>query len=357
MKLNAVVFSYGDKKAVRDFLALPKRLYAENELMQSRSDEVALLRGTHTLSGYFTVKPILVYRDGKAVSRAVITLYPDDSAAYLGFFESENDSLVVKLLFDTAFGIASDNSRTEITGPVDCSFWIRYRFKTDRFEPPYTGEPYNKDYYPRLWEENGFSVSQKYSSNHYAVVDSDKGCEKYAARLEEKLRDGYLIISPARGELSKTLHEVYALLIELYSDFPAYKRITEDEFCEMFGYLKSIVDCSMLKMAYYGGKPVGFYISVPNYKNGVYGTLHPLKLVRILKERKKPRSYVMLYMGVDHDHRGLGKAFAEVIRRELKQRAVPSVGALIRQGNLNEDYMEQFRDFQYGYALYSKKIR
>lgn len=355
MTLKELVFSNNDKKAVKDFLSLPKRLYPRNELTQNKSEELALLCGTHILSRYFSVVPILVYRDSKAVSRAVVTLYPDDDTAYLGFFESKNDPAAAKLLFDTAIKISAENGKNRITGPVDCSFWIKYRLKTDCFYSPYTGEPYNKDYYPELWEKNGFTVLQKYSSNHYIVVNNDNGCEKYAQRLEEKLQGGYVIKCPSPDEFDKTLHEVYAMIIELYSDFPAYKKISEDEFCCMFSYLKSVVNYSMIKMAYFDDKPVGFYISVPNYGNDVYGKLNIPKIICILKEKKKPRSYVMLYMGVDRSHRGLGKAFAEIIRQELKKQAVPSIGALIRHGNCNQDYMEQFRDYKYGYTLYSRR--
>lgn len=356
MKLNAVTFTSDDKQRIKDFLALPKRIYAPNELMQNETDEAALLGGTHILSHYFTVTPILIYRGKKAVSRAVVTVYPDDTAAYIGFFESEDDSAAAKLLFDTAAGIAEQNSLAEITGPVDCSFWIKYRLKTNRFGSPYTGEPYNKSYYPKLWEESGFSVCQKYSSNHYMIVGGDEGCEKYSDRLTEKLSAGYEIKSPRPEDFGKVLREVYALLIELYSGFPAYKRISESEFCAMYKYLSSVLNYSMVKMAYYDKKAVGFFISVPNYGNSVYGKIYPWQLLKILAEKRKPRSYVMLYMGVDQEHRGLGKALAEAIRRELKEQGVPSVGALIRSGNSNKDYMAQLIDFEYEYALLSKKL-
>lgn len=356
MNLTTVIFDADNQKCIKDFLTLPKRIYAKNELMQNESDEAALLNGTHILSSYFTVAPILIYRGGTAVSRAVVTVYPDDSTAYLGFFESENDSEAAKLLFEAAAQIAKKNSLTEIIGPVDCSFWIKYRLKTNRFGNPYTGEPYNKPYYLKLWEENGFSIGQKYFSNHYMTVENDKDCEKYSDRLSEKLAAGYEIKSPRPEDFDKTLREVYTLLIELYSSFPAYKRITEEEFCAMFGYLKTILNYSMVKMAYFNKTAVGFFISVPNFGNTVYGKLSPRKLFKILREKKKPLSYVMLYMGVDQNHRGLGKALAETIRRELQTQGVPSVGALIRSGNCNKDYMEHLIDFEYEYALLKKSL-
>lgn len=356
MSLEAVVFSSDDKKRLKDFLGLPKRLYGSGELMQNRTDEEALLRGTHILSKYFKAVPILVYSGKKAVSRAAVTIYPDDSTAYVGLFESEDDSAAAKLLFDTAVHVAKENSAVEITGPVDCSFWLRYRLKTNRFGSPYTGEPYNKDYYLKLWEENGFKECQKYFSNHYAAVENDEGCEKYGERLAEAVGAGYEIKSPSPESFDRTLREVYSLLIELYSGFPTYKRISEDEFCAMFGYLRSILDYGMVKMAYFNKKAVGFFISIPDYGSSVYGKLYPRKLLKILSQKKNPHSYVMLYMGVDSGHRGLGKALAEAVRIELKKRRVPSVGALIRSGNINKDYMAQLIDFEYEYILLKKVL-
>ncbi len=356
MSLEAVIFNSDDKKRMNNFLGLPKHIYGSGELMQNLTDEASLLDGTHILSKYFKVIPILVYRGKKAVSRAVVTIYPDDNTAYIGFFESIDDSAAAKLLFDTAAQVAKENSAAEITGPVDCSFWLRYRLKINHFGSPYTGEPYNKDYYLKLWEENGFKEYQKYFSNHYIAVENDNGCEKYAERLANAISAGYEIKSPDSESFDKTLREVYSLLIELYSSFPAYKRISESEFCAMFGYLKSILDYSMVKMAYFNKNAVGFFISIPDYGNSVYGKLYPWKLFKVISEKKNPRSYVMLYMGVDKEHCGLGKALAESVRVELKKRCVPSVGALIRSGNINKDYMAQLIDFEYEYVLLKKVL-
>ena len=64
----------------------------------------------------------------------------------------------------------------------------------------------------------------------------------------------------------------------------------------------------------------------------------------------------MLYMGVDTEHRGLGKALAEAIRSELKNEGVPSIGALIRDGNINKDYFSSLIDFEYEYILLEKVL-
>lgn len=356
MSLNAVIFGPRSKEHIQEFLDLPTRIYAKQELIQNVKDERAILEGRHVLSHYFTATPILIYEDGRAVSRGIVTIYPDDDTAYLGYFESENNSAAAGLLFHTALGMVREQGVKGIVGPVDCSFWIKYRLKTNRFGNPYTGEPYNKDYYLRLWEENGFQVWEQYVSNHYMAVKSDENCEKYIERLAKMLEAGYEIKSPKAKEFRKTLGEVYGLLIELYSSFPAYKRITEGEFRKLFKYLKSILNYSMVKMAYYEGKAVGFFISVPNFGNAVYGKIYPWKLPKLLSQKKKPESYVMLYMGADAQHRGLGRALVEAIRMELKTQQVPSVGALIRSNNSSRNYVGQLIDFEYEYVLLERRL-
>lgn len=85
MSMRAVIFGPRSEEYIRDFVALPKRIYVKEELMQNEKEERAILKGTHVLSRYFTVTPILVYEDERAVSRGIVTVYPDDDVAYFGF--------------------------------------------------------------------------------------------------------------------------------------------------------------------------------------------------------------------------------------------------------------------------------
>lgn len=346
-----------EKEFVKKFTELPGRFYAKNEIVQNKKEEIAILTGTHVLSHYFTVTGILVLDENKqAVSRAILTFYEEDENAYLGFFESVDDEGAAKLLLEKAEEVAKKKGYKAVVGPVDTSFFIKYRLKTNHFDKYYTGEPYNKDYYLKLWQAAGYEISETYFSNHYKKVPQDIKNEKFAERLKEKEAEGYVIKSPTKEDFDDSLLEVYDLLIELYSSFPVYKRITKEEFTELFGYLKSIIRYNMIKMAYYKGKTVGFFISIPNYKNVVYGKLTFFDILKILKIKAKPKDYVMLYMGVDFSHKGLGKAMAEAIKEELKVSQVPSLGALIRKGNINKDYFEELIDFEYEYVLLKKEL-
>lgn len=356
MNYRVIAFTK-EENYIRKFLELPGRLYSKKEITQKPEEEMEILKGTHILSHYFTVRPFLVLDEHDTpVSRVLLTLYPDDRDAYLGFFESENNEEAAALLLEKAEETAVSLNCTRIVGPVDASFWIRYRFKVSCFEHTYTGEPCNKNYYAALWQKAGYETVERYSSNHYRKVERTHSNPLYSSRLAEKLREGYRIVSPSRQTFDRMFHEVYDLLIELYQTFPAYKRISREEFVSLYSYLKLLVRYPMVKMAYYQDKAVGFFISIPDYQNTVCQKLTPITVFRILLTRARPKSYVMLYMGIDDAHHGLGKAMAEAIKEELSLCGLPSVGALIRQGNVNRDYFRELIDYEYEYVLLGKSL-
>lgn len=353
MSLSAVIFGPRSKEYIREFLDLPSRIYARQELMQDAEEERKLLEGRHVLSHYFTVTPILIYEDRRAVSRGILTVYPDEDRAFLGFFESENNAAAAGLLFHTALGLARDRGLKAVIGPVDCSFWLKYRLKTNRFNNPYTGEPYNKDYYLRLWEENGFQVSEQYASSHYVAIKGDESGVKYMGGLEEK---GYMIKSPKAGEFYRMMKDIYRLQAELYGDAPAYMSITWREFRRLIRQLRFLLNYSAVKMAYHEGKAVGYFVCVPNFGNAVYGKRRLWKLPGLLARRRKPESYVMLSVGVDAGHQELARALAEAVHTELKRQQASSSGPLIRRGSGDEEHTGWLADYAYEYVLLERRI-
>ena len=345
-----------EKEGIKKFISLPKKLYSSKDNMESPSQMKSLLEGTHPLSKYFELDAYLIMRDGETVGRFAITTYENDPTAYLGFFECINDKEVSAFLFNEAERISKEKKCSVIVGPVDASFWLKYRLKINKFDlPPYTGEPYNKDYYLDLFKNSGYEVCEHYTSSAFRSVGEDYVNEKFENRYKEFLAQGYVIESPKIEEYEKAVGEVYTLITELYSDFPIYKNLSKEDFCEMFKSYKTIMNMSMTKMAYYDGKAVGFYISLPDYGNRVYHA-GLLDIPGILKTRKHPDKYVMLYMGVDRNHRGLGKALVYAIMKELMQSGLPSIGALARDGKVTQNYAEEDKTDIYEYVLLKHEL-
>ena len=358
MKFKAVCFDPRDKKSVRRFLRFPAKLYTKKQLTQDPATEKAILRGSHTLSHYFSVYPFLVYDEKRSVAaRCILTVYPDSACAYIGFFECIDNSAAARCIFRAAEVKAKKLGCTSLVGPVDASFWIGYRLKTNYFDKlPYTGEPYNLPYYEKFFLENGFGVSGEYVSNRYGKIPQSFLNKRNVRRLQHFTEKGYSICSLDKATFDKSLREIYRLLISLYSGFQTFSHITEDEFCAMYGSMRFAADFDMVKIAYYNGKAVGFFVTLPNYGNASSGRLTLSKLRHILKVKKAPEDYILLYLGTEPEHLGLGKALSECLLREMCKKQAFSVGALIRKGKVTGSYFSSLIEEQYTYALYEKML-
>ena len=352
MNYRAIRFTADNKAALEQFLLLPKKLYRREELVQDEQTERQLIMGEHILSRYFKVYPKLVLDEqNKAAARCVVTVYPDKECAYFGYFECIDDMAAAEALIERADRLAKKLGKNSLVGPVDCSFWIRYRLKADHFGKPYTCEPYNKEYYLRLLEGCGFKVCGEYISNKFPSVPQGERNEKFAGLLEDFEQRGIHLENSTPETFDKCLKEVYGMMIELYSGFQTFSKITEDEFCELFFPLRYVVDHSMVRMAYDGDKPVGFFVSVPDFGNAFCGKLNVSKLAKIVGIKRHPKCYIMMYMGANSDYHGLGKAMSESVRETLSQNGAESVSALIREGKVNSGYYAHLMECRYRYVL------
>ena len=352
--MKCIQFKFEDNY-IKDFIKLKKNIY-KTDNTEDPEEMKKILEEKHPLSKYFSLYKFLIYDNENVVGRFAITIYPNDDVAYLGFFECIEDESVAKFLFEKAKEFAIKNNYRKIIGPVDASFWIKYRLKINCFDRmPYTGEPYNKEYYLKMFLDNGYNVVEHYTSNLYQTLDYDYENEKYLKRYNEFIQKGYIVKSIDMNKFEDTLGELYYLLTDLYKDFPIYKSLSKEEFTTMFNSYKKIINPDMVKLAYYNEKMVGFFISIPNYENLVYN-LNLYNILKILKLKNKPKEYIMLYMGVDKNHVGLGKVLVYSIIQELKKSGLPSIGALMRDGKITRNYVKEIIENKYEYVLLELKI-
>lgn len=347
-----------EEERINDFLSLPGILYAADKITQDKSEELALLKGTHFLSSYFNLRKFLVYdQSGKLSARCVTTIYPDDPLLYLGFFETIPDPECSQRLFDYIAGWAQKSGFKKIVGPVDCSFWIRYRLKVDQFDrKPYISEPYNPPHYLELFEENQFQIAERYVSKFYPVIPQTEIPASYERMYGKLQKQGYQIVSPKKAEWGKVINEVYQMIMELYADFPVFKPITQNDFQNYFARYKMILDFSMVKMVYYKNQPVAFFIGMPDYGNMLYKKITPSKLIKLLLKRRHSDQYILLYLGVLKAHRGTGLGIAHEIMLELYQRKASSVGAFIQKGKVTERYWQEYVKDTANYVLLERQL-
>ncbi len=342
---------------LKGFLALPKTLYPRERRTQDTKAEKAILNGTHPLSGEFTVRAYLAVDDGASPQgRCVLTYYPDDPAAYVGFFECVEDLDVCRALLSAAEAQARADGKEKLVGPLNASFWIGYRFKVENFDEHFTGEPDNLPYYADFWEACGFTVSERYYSNYLRSPTPEDPSEKWEKRLQRALDKGYEIRSLERGKFDEALRDIYRMLVRLYAKFPAFKLISEEQFTALFGSLKYVVDYECVLLGYKDGELAGFFVCVPNYGTLVDGDLSLRDLPAILRIRRNCKEYVILYIGVDRKHLGLGGAFAQTIRQIGQNKGAGSIAALIHEGNGSGVFFRELTTHTARYVLLEKAL-
>ena len=342
-----------EENYINDFLMIPKDLYSTRDIVQNEKEERELLLEKHLLSKYFKIYKLIVYKERSACARCIVTIYPEDDYSCIGFFESINDIECSKLLFEEAKRISRANNCKKIIGPIDCSFWIKYRLKTNNFDKkPYVSEPYNKEYYMELFLAGGYRVTESYVSNYYEKPPMFNYMDKKCMERYNKFTDkGYHIISLKEKDYDIVIREIYNMLMELYKGFPVFKSISEVDFLQQFGAYRHILDFSFVKIAYYKEEVVGFVIGMPDYGNMLYGKLGFLKYIKLFLKKIRCSNYVLLYMGVKPGHYGLGSAMAYPMIKNAKKRRSSTIGALIKEGKVTQRYVKNKINSSYTYVL------
>ncbi|MGT2657684.1 hypothetical protein [Streptococcus varani] len=290
-------------------------------------------------------------------ARCALIFYPHIDEAYLGYFESNEHPQLVLLLFEKMKDLAKKHGKKALLGPINASFWLGYRMKTSGYqEKIFSGEPHNPSYYPRLWEQAGFQVSDAYISNFYSRIEANHQQEKMAKRYNSFRDKGYKIFSPKRKDWDHYAPQVFQLLSQLYKEFPSYQAITRKEFAHIFSPLKIALDFSMVKLAYYQEELVGFLICLPDYGNLTDKKMSPLDICHFFKIRYRAKRYILLYLGVAPDHLGLGNALGFPVYQTIQKRRALSIGALIHKGKVSQSYASELQEKRRSYALYRLEL-
>ena len=342
------------------FLSLTDGIYCREEVSFDRNELAQLVEGKHPLSGYFSVFPFLILKDGQPAGRFILTEYEEDPVIYLGYLDGFDDPDLWSFMLTTAEDFARERGKTKISGPVNASFWIGYRLKTKGYDlPPYTGEPAQKPYYRDHLLRNGFRQVETYLSTIYRPVPDDYEHPLMQRRYDRILGKGYRICPADPRFWDRDLRRVYRLLSDLYSDFPVFKFISEDDFCRYMQRMAPIIDFSMVLLAFRREEMVGFFIALPNYGNLVYRT-DPIgrfrTILRLFSAKKKAKEYILLYLGAHRDHPGIGAALGYRMMEEIRRRKAKSIGALIRQGKVTEGLFEDLIERKIEYGLFAKDL-
>ena len=198
----------------------------------------------------------------------------NDPAAFWGFFESVDDPVVSRLLFETVAVWARQAGLKRLLGPMNPTTNDECGLLVDGFDsPPVFMMTYNPRYYVPLVEAAGFRKAKDLLAFYMdiAKIPMDR-LGRIAGKIRE--RNSNLTFRPVR---KKTLQADLGKVKEIYNAAWeanwGFVPMTDAEVDFMAARLKPLLMEGLIWLAEAGSEPVAFLLAVPDYNVA----LQPLK--------------------------------------------------------------------------------
>jgi hypothetical protein len=324
--MDIIQVDLADKQQVKDFLALPVRLYQDIPQWvpplpwdeHVRLDVKRYPYYQHSEAAFF-----LAYRDRNPVGRVAVldnrlfNNHNHQETAFFYLFECEADHLTADKLFERAFSWARSRGLNKIIGPKGFTALDGLGMLIKGFERrPALGVPYNPPYYPALIEAQGFEKCDEIASGYLSVdVKFPERIHELAARIKER-RGLRIACFRKRAELRTGLTHLKTLYNSVLAGTDGGTPITDEEIKSLANQMLWFADPKLIKIVMkvderQPGKerPVGFLLAYPDISAALQktgGRLLPLGWLTILKELRSTEWININGMGMIDEFRGLG---------------------------------------------------
>lgn len=261
---------------VKDFLALPTRLYKGNaNWVRPLDEDIEKVFDVNLNPLYVngeSIRFLLLNDKGVVVGRiaAFIDYHTCNStglrAGGCGFFECINDYNAAKMLFDACVKWLEEKKMEAMDGPIN--FGPRHEnwgLLVDGDYMPNYGMPYNHPYYQVFFENYGFR--QYFQQYTYRAFLIEANLSKLVAwKAERLLKDSnYQVKMYSEIDKSRIVND----FIQIYNkawvgDIPGIESMSFKDGEALYNQFKMVLDPSLIYFAYYKDSPIGFLIMVPD---------------------------------------------------------------------------------------------
>ncbi len=294
----------------------------------------------------------LAWSGGRVVGRLSAFINPllrndhGEQVATIGNFESIDDPSVSNDLFDAARAWIRETSGCRIIwGPMNYDIWHGYRLMTRGFERvPFCSEPYNKPYYPVLFERAGFRVVQTWNSVELTGREAiEEALRRGKDRYEKVLEKGYRFCPFDTKRSERDMLNLYDVLNRSFSCFLGYTPTRFPEFRRVFGPNKVAIDPPIFVFARDAEDRLcglaGSFVDVSDGVRSMRGRTTTMARARFAVNRAMSRRAIFYLGGITPEEAtkraGLGRAaFYHVLSQALRRGYTSVVVALMAQGNV-----------------------
>lgn len=242
-----------------------------------------------------------------------------ENIGWFGAFDVYDDQEAADALLNTAADWVRGRGYEAIQGPQTFTTHEECGLLIDGFTPPILLMPYNKPYYQRLIENNGFSKTMDVYSYYYdrEIAYGEHGMYERLKRVSDRaLKRGSMVI---RRVDARNKHAEFERLKNIYNDAWAanwgFVPMTERELDAMVASLGMFFEPQMAFFAEIGGELAGFALAIPNFNEVLLkaypkpGTPEIISLIKSLwywKVTRIIRGVRLPLMGVRPQYRDIG---------------------------------------------------
>tara|TARA_R110002072_G_scaffold935_23_gene7799 strand:+ start:21438 stop:22601 length:1164 start_codon:yes stop_codon:yes gene_type:complete len=365
-----------DKGHMRQFLALPHRIYASDPAWIAPLD--FMKREQMSPKNHFfehaRLRAWVAYRSGQPVGR--ITAQIDtmhlqqhaDDTGYFGMLEAIEDAAVFAALFGAAENWLRSEGMTRVRGPFNLHVNEEVGLLVDGFStPPYVLMGHARPWYGPAVEAQGYTGAKDLLA--YQVrpdFDAPRVMERLAQRVSDRVT-----VRPVRR---KHLKEDAGIMREIFNDAWqsnwGFVPLAEDDWAETVSTLTKLMPDDYIQIAEYDGEPVAFIVALPNLNEAardLNGRLLPFGWAKLLWRLKvrHPKSARVPLMGVrqSFQHSRLGPTLAfmviDAVRKALHARGVRDVemGWILEDNDGMRNIIETIGGVAYKrYRVYQKEL-
>ena len=246
-----------------------------------------------------------------AIDDDVYNNYANEKCGAWGFFECFNDKEAAHALFDAVATWHKQRGLSFMRGPLNPSTNYTCGMLVGGFnEKPTIMMPWNFSYYPELVESY-----YMYKEQDLFSYDLHKDNINIPLWIREQLqqikkRNDFTYRQSCKATLEQDIRTMLEIFQEAWANNFAFSPGTLDEASNHIKSLKTILDPKLFVMFYYGDKPAGGMLALPNVNpllKEMNGNLDPRAIWYWYKLRKEIKSkYRMVLFGIKEEYRMLG---------------------------------------------------
>ena len=312
-----------DDKTRAAFHAVPRRIYADDpvwipHLKQDIDKVFDQDKNRIFKKGGQAKRWVAQDGEGRWVGRIAAFVNPKYSKGMeqptggIGFFESTDDDAVATLLLDAAETWLKEQDMEAVDGPINFGEKDKYwGLLVDNFtDLPSYGMNYNRPYYARFFEARGYQVYYKqYIYGRPVQVEIQEPFERKRAQIEA--RGGFEVVT-ARDLTKEQLAEYFCTTYNnAWGGHHGFAKMPLKQAQRTVKALKPVMDPDIIFFVLDQGKPVAFYVNIPELNQifrHVDGNLDAIGKLKFLYHKWRKTSDIMvgLVFGIDRDYHGQG---------------------------------------------------